>query len=361
MFSTSARRVTFAVPQVPTAVSFCISTIAPRIVSSQGFSYRSRRYSSSKPSSPADGSSGINELPAAPAKTKSKTQSKKKAAKDVAANTSGKGQDETKLHLPSVPSTQHIAPLQIGASDFFSLYRPMSLTHVFPKVVTEAAFAAIFAPKTKVNKPSDVISVLSSATQNIEASSDYPGLTNFELSAHEEEIWNDTDDVRAAVTAESYRESMETRRRDGALEVSLMEFPKHILSGRYTPFHPPPAPFPQNTPESLAAGAEAVKGLGPQYKTYTAMLTIEESTDANGDVTYMAHSSPLIEDGPKDSPAKFLQRMQHRREKHRIPRSEEKDMLAISVKRQRKLKMKKHKYKKLMRRTRNERRRLDRN
>lgn len=34
---------------------------------------------------------------------------------------------------------------------------------------------------------------------------------------------------------------------------------------------------------------------------------------------------------------------------------------AISVKRQRKLKMKKHKYKKLMRKTRNLRRRLDRN
>ncbi|RYZ81296.1 MAG: AURKAIP1/COX24 domain-containing protein [Proteobacteria bacterium] len=36
-------------------------------------------------------------------------------------------------------------------------------------------------------------------------------------------------------------------------------------------------------------------------------------------------------------------------------------MHAISVKRQRKLKMKKHKYKKLMKRTRNLRRRLDRN
>jgi hypothetical protein len=36
------------------------------------------------------------------------------------------------------------------------------------------------------------------------------------------------------------------------------------------------------------------------------------------------------------------------------------DMWAISVKRQRRLKMKKHKYKKLMRRTRNLRRRLDR-
>ncbi|KAJ2967791.1 hypothetical protein NUW58_g10365 [Xylaria curta] len=41
-------------------------------------------------------------------------------------------------------------------------------------------------------------------------------------------------------------------------------------------------------------------------------------------------------------------------------RGQANSMLAISVKRQRKLKMKKKKYKKLMRRTRNERRKLDR-
>ncbi|KAK2625700.1 hypothetical protein QTJ16_005012 [Diplocarpon rosae] len=360
MFSSSVRRVAFAAPQKPIAASLCLSNTAPRTASSQVFPYRSRRYSSSKPSSPADGSSGINELSAAPAKSKSKTQGKKKAAKDVATNAGGKGRDETMLHLPSVPSTQHIAPLQIGASDFFSLYRPMSLTHIFPRVVTDAAFASIFTPKTKSNKPSEVISVLSSVTQNIEAFSDYPALNNLKLSAHEE-IWSETDDVRAAITAESYREPMETRNQDGGPEVSLMEFPKHILSGRYTPFHPPPAPSPQDAPESLAAGVESAHVLEPQYKTYTAMLTIEESTDANGDVTYLAHSSPLIEDAPKAGPTKFLERMQQRREKHWIQHSEEKDMLAISVKRQRKLKMKKHKYKKLMRRTRNERRRLDRN
>ena len=42
-------------------------------------------------------------------------------------------------------------------------------------------------------------------------------------------------------------------------------------------------------------------------------------------------------------------------------RQERMKMFLISVKRQRKLKMKKHKYKKLMKRTRNLRRKLDRN
>lgn len=234
----------------------------------------------------------------------------------------------------------------------------MSLTHSFPKVVTDAAFASIFTPKTKTNKPSEVISLLSEIQQDFEALSQQMG-GEVKISVQQDQ-WNDeTDDVRAAITAESYRQPAEQKNLDGAPQDNIMDFPKHILSGRYRPFHPPPAPLPQSSAESLAAGAEAAQE--PQHRTYTAMLTIEESTDANGDVTYMAHSSPLIEDPPVPGPTKFLERMQLRQERYRIQRSEENDMLAISVKRQRKLKMKKHKYKKLMRRTRNLRRRLDRN
>ena len=45
----------------------------------------------------------------------------------------------------------------------------------------------------------------------------------------------------------------------------------------------------------------------------------------------------------------------------RAPSEKRVSMILLSVKRQRKMKMKKHKYKKLMKRTRNLRRRLDRN
>ncbi|KAH6711525.1 hypothetical protein BKA61DRAFT_611142 [Leptodontidium sp. MPI-SDFR-AT-0119] len=378
MFSSSVRRAAFTAPPTPIASSFHLSSIAPRTAaSSQVFSYRQRRYSSSKPSSPADGSSGINEIAAAPGKSKNKTdgekKSKKKGKDTTAANSSAKGRDESMRHLPSVPSTQHIPQLQISASDFFSLYRPMSLTHIFPKAVTDEAFASIFTPRTKSNKTEGVISVLSEIQHDFEEMSRQLGGIKISVAQETEDAWNEeTDDVRAAITAESYhRKASETKNLDSVPQgqegsENLMDFPPHILSGRYRPFHPPPAPVPMDSSESLAAGKEAAtqaqeQEQEPLHRTYTTMLTIEESTDANGDVTYMAHSSPLIEDAPRSGPKKFLERMQQRRERYRIQRSEENDMLAISVKRQRKLKMKKHKYKKLMRRTRNLRRRLDRN
>ncbi|PVH76367.1 hypothetical protein DL98DRAFT_465051 [Cadophora sp. DSE1049] len=368
MISSSVRRAAFMAPQIPIVSSFYLSSIAPRTAttSSQLFSYRQRRYSSSKPSSPADGSSGINEIAAAPGKSKSKADGKgKKKGKDSAAN---KARDESTRYLPSVPSTQHIPHLQISASDFFSLYRPMSLTHIFPKAVTDEAFASIFTPRTKANKTEGVISVLSEIQQDFEEMSrQMSGGVKITVAQESEDAWNEeTDDVRAAITAESYhRKSGDAKNLDSAPQEggeNIMDFPPHILSGRYRPFHPPPAPVPMDSSESLAAGKEAAQQeQEPLHRTYTAMLTIEESTDANGDVTYMAHSSPLIEDAPRSGPTKFLERMQQRRERYRIQRPEENDMLAISVKRQRKLKMKKHKYKKLMRRTRNLRRRLDRN
>jgi hypothetical protein len=112
---------------------------------------------------------------------------------------------------------------------------------------------------------------------------------------------------------------------------------------------------PEHTPESLSAGAEAAAAPEPENQTYdTTILTLSESTDENGEVVYEAHYTRVT---PSSSP--FLSRMKARQEQYRIQRGE--DMYAISVKRQRKLKMKKHKYKKLMRRTRNLRRRLDRN
>jgi hypothetical protein len=137
-----------------------------------------------------------------------------------------------------------------------------------------------------------------------------------------------------------------------------------LNNSEYQPFNPPPPPVPANTTESLAAGSEAAAETGteefqePQHRTYTAVLTIEESTNSNGEVSYSAHSSELV--ALPASPMRFLERMHLRQEQYRINRAEENEMLAISVKRIRKLKMKKHKYKKLMRRTRNLRRRIER-
>ena len=180
----------------------------------------------------------------------------------------------------------------------------------------------------------------------------------------QEEQWNaETDELRAAITAESFRKQ-DTQHLNTAPADSATNFSRHLMSGSYQPFTPPPVPTPINTAESLAAGAEAAESdnFEPQHRTYTAVLTIEESTNEHGEVTYIAHSSPLVRKEPRTT--RFLERMYIRQERHQErsrERAEENRMEAISVKRQRKLKMKKHKYKKLMRRTRNLRRRLDRN
>ena len=149
MFSSSVRRVGFIAPQIPIA-SFTNS--APRAAVSQALSYRShqRRLSSSKPSSPADGSNGVaagQAVPAAPSqrlKDKVKMGTEKKAGAERKAGMEKKEDGETKpqrknkrkaktaptssvaneseeatqtlprskamQNLPSVPSTHHIAP-----------------------------------------------------------------------------------------------------------------------------------------------------------------------------------------------------------------------------------------------------------
>jgi hypothetical protein len=95
---------------------------------------------------------------------------------------------------------------------------------------------------------------------------------------------------------------------------------------------------------------------------YKAVVTIEETVDADGQVKVVAHSPELIEDdGSERGPRTFLERMwwrQVRYDESCLRRNRQ--MQAISVRRIRKLKMKKKKYKKLMRKTRNLRRKLDR-
>ncbi|TVY15276.1 hypothetical protein LARI1_G008521 [Lachnellula arida] len=367
MFSSSVRRVASTAPPIPTASSFSNST--QRVVAAQALSYRShqRRYSSSKPSSPADGSKRVTDgqgvaaaaAHARPEGEKKSSRASKKKTKDSAS--SGKGRDESIQNLPCVPSTHHISPNQLSASDFFSLYRPISLTNSFPKAISEEAFASIFTQRTKANsKPSEVISTLSQTVENLDMITG--NLRQLKISSPQQEQTSseEKDELRAAITAEANRKDVQHL--DSAPEDAAMSFPRHILSGKYRPFNPPPAPVPENTPESLAAGAEASQET---HKVYTAVVTISESTDEYGEITYLTHSTPLVATPTATStPTRFRSRMQARQDKYFAQfggMREYNGMFAISVKRQRKLKMKKHKYKKLMRRTRNLRRRLDRN
>ena len=134
----------------------------------------------------------------------------------------------------------------------------------------------------------------------------------------------------------------------------------NAMSGQFLPFQPPPLPRPEAEAEAADVEAVAEEQETPHHRVYKAVLTIEEQTDADGQVKVVAHSPQIIEE-PAGPPRSFLERMAVRHLRYEdAARQRERSMLAISVRRQKKLKMKKKKYKKLMRRTRNERRKLDR-
>lgn len=129
------------------------------------------------------------------------------------------------------------------------------------------------------------------------------------------------------------------------------------MSGDFLPFRPPPTPQPQTTNESESAAAEVEAAEEqPLHRVYKAMFTIEESTEPNGQVRIVAHSPSIVNE---EQPRSFLERLAQRQMRLNQSRGRG-DMHAISVRRQRKLKMKKQKYKKLMKKTRNLRRKLDR-
>lgn len=452
-----------------------------------------RRYSSSKPSSPDNGSKALPGVPsnsssstsstststtttAASASTsassktasssKSSSPKRKRKAKDTsssstsasssnAAAPSGKtasGNSNSnaaaslprastiKQKLPSVPSTQHLPMESVALSAFFSQHRPISITHSLPKIITEDAFAAIFAPRTARGKTSDVIRTLSRAVGDLEgplaALSVNDGnqtpqgksrRQSKESAAHARQqlqlqLEEDAEASAAATEEDPLASKVAFKNADGT--DSDYYFQVNSMPDAYLPFHPPPAPMPEMTDAQAAEAAEAeaesaaamdaenaadgIEGIvnGNDMKVdldvvfnpaeaatpgssriFKAVLTIEEKVDENGEVQLVAHTPQILDENAAASaeasetteiPRSFFERMalrqmrfddarQHQRmvrqlQRYQLPSALEKapSMSAISVKRQRKLKMKKKKYKKLMKRTRTLRRKLDR-
>lgn len=157
--------------------------------------------------------------------------------------------------------------------------------------------------------------------------------------------------------------------------INLQELVKN-----FRPYMRPPPPVPMGSALPEEAQQNTSQQAEPQsesvitQKTFTTTLTIHENTYRSGHKSYKTHTTPIVE-GPGSSAGErekevylppaprgqpFLGRMRERQLQY-IDRSGDGEIWhAISVKRQRKLKMKKHKYKKLMKRTKNLRRRLDR-
>lgn len=360
MLPGSVRRVAAAAPHTP-----ILSSIgsAPRpAVANIALTCRplaQRRYSSSKPSRDNDsGDLPVNQSvqPSTVSKTagaKSSGEKRKRKAKD----SSGEQQ------LPRVPSTQSIPNESLALSSFFSLHRPISVTHSLPRIVTDDAFAAIFTQRARAAKPSEVMSTISRTVQGLEQPMATLSVES-DVNSHGPE-------------SESGLHKLDMMHGDGAEAAVSVQV--NSMSGSFLPFRPPPLPQPHSATGSGASEGKDAAGLAAaaeedqqtQTRVYRAVFTIEESTDAHGDVKILAHSPELIEEPQQEGarkapePRTFLERMALRQMRYEDSRDQQQhvrdgSILAISVKRQRKLKMKKKKYKKLQKRLRHERRKLDR-
>ena len=257
-------------------------------------------------------------------------------------------------------------------SNFFSLHRPISVTESIPPESSPAAFSSIFEPKSGSNhKTKDVIYNLSSDVDTFE---------NAASSAHEQDSQPTTQaqvDLHGAVTqaspsnAEPFPHHLDLPAK--TFHINLQELVK-----TFRPYMRPPPPVPMDSTVSEEAPQETSQPIERQsesvvsQKTYTTTLTIHENTYPNGRKSYKTHTTPIMEGpgsihGDKDVYSSrashgqpFLGRMRERQIQYMDRLGDCEIWQAISVKRQRKLKMKKHKYKKLMKRTKNLRRRLDR-
>lgn len=246
----------------------------------------------------------------------------------------------------------------------------MSITSSIPPTSSQDVFNSIFEPKKQTKgRQEDVINTLSSAINTIESGFSKNGQLRASTGDR---------DLRAAVTqASNSNAEPNMAQLDGMsaeeLRSAIQDFAKNLQ-----PFSPPPAPVPMPDAEASSAieAEEADSELSDGQRSYSTVLTIRESNNNDGSKSYEAFTTPFVpvedfeapsgaeegkvieEGGTTQFPIRFLEQ-EPARQNMRQRRQNERTMHAISVKRQRRLKMKKHKRKKLLRRTRTLRRKLD--
>lgn len=380
MLPGSVRRVAAAAPHTPILSSIGSAVPRPAVanISLACRPLQQRRYSSSKPSRDNDSgdlpvNQSVQQSVSKAAGAKSSGEKRKRKAKESS--------DEQQL--PRVPSTQsipnecmrnsttdrsiypvlhaNICDTALALSSFFSLHRPISVTHSLPRIVSDAVFAKIFTQKAKgPAKPSEVMSTIEHTVRVLDdpmAGSAVERVVNGTGPDYEDGIHKD--------------DMMRGDQHHGGLAEAAVSHQINAMSGAFLPFRPPPMPSAPGTQHKgnadqayadAALAAEIREQRKQEKRVYRAVFTIEESLDSHGEVKILAHSPELIEEpqqgqevaaagtAAEPEPRTFLGRMALRQMRYE----------AISVKRQRKLKMKKKKYKKLQKRLRHERRKLDR-
>jgi hypothetical protein len=181
---------------------------------------------------------------------------------------------------------------------------------------------------------------------------------------------------RKSSTEEVVQSQADIQHLDGSPEASQAMMDRIV--SRWTPYKPPPVPMPLDQTmgsEQISKQQQesAIMAAAVRQRAWSTAVIVTESTDSEGKRTYSATQAPMVEISVPaeeksqeldeiEMPQRFLERMRQRQNANTRYRGTMRrpDMLMISVKRQRKLKMKKHKYKKLMKRTRLLRRKLDR-
>ncbi|KAK5454391.1 hypothetical protein LTS15_006391 [Exophiala xenobiotica] len=376
MFNSSLRRVArtcssgSTVPARPTPPS--IATFSSHA--------HQRRHSSSKPPSPPN--NGSSAIPAASVKQvgapRSETKrpgaesrlSKKRTSKDKI-DAKLESQDDWTSKMPSVPSLQHLNPKDIYVASFFSTHRPVSITGPVPIETSIEAIDKIFQPKPKSKSriaPQEVIYTLSSAVESLDEQ-----LARKRTDQHNQGAAEQKAAILKALMQrnENTADSSRTHHLDGApqtisvaggnVKLVIQEFAR-----RFRPFNVPPAPVPLSDAEIDAAEADA--GEEMQAQTFEVeirnqdqdpyiqqvVLNMPEDHAVDNEGFFTSHGATMMEIEDVSTGREIQEQMGGRRLGHRRRPA----MYAISVKRQRRLKMKKHKYRKLMRKTRNARRRL---
>ena len=212
------------------------------------------------------------------------------------------------------------------------------MTTTVPPHSSPEAFDAIFSSKKHPKAAQqDVMYTLSSAVESMEAAAQQHGV--------EEE-------------GPVYQLDGEGSQFD-AMNMSDLKVSVENMARQFRPFQPPPAPVPFDESKDVYE-AEPANHSSNETSSYSTVLTIRESTSPDGRTTFDLHTSPFVRDGEMDAPGStdtdmadprpgstYIERLRHNR------------MQAMSTRRRRRIKMKKHKWKKRLRATRSIRQKLD--
>ncbi|KAG8526836.1 uncharacterized protein KY384_008265 [Bacidia gigantensis] len=275
--------------------------------------------------------------------------------------------------LPAVPSTQQIQPLDIQLASFFSQHRPLSVPHIIPPIATTDGLSNLFISDTSSNsKHGEVIQTLSSAVDTLDQA----------VAQQEESRAPEDLDLGTAITQLLSSTTSESNVESQTQQINMSELAKN-----FRPFMPPPPPVPYAAMREAAKKTVKEQRRQTQKTAWSSQLTVYVDEHPSGALTFKPHFTPLVQipvtskslsapkyekakeytsqqlPGSSSLPRAFLNRMLDRQVTYG-DRVEQKfgyrtpTLQALSVRRQRKLKMKKHKYKKVMKRTRNVRKRI---